>query len=134
MTEAVVDASVAIRWFEAAEGQVPGHAQALLDRYESGRLSVVVPPLIFLEVLNVAGRGWRWGEVALLALIARLETMRFDVLEPALDRVALWTARGLTAYDATYVALAEERGVPLLTDDREILAVASGIAQAVAPT
>ena len=132
MTEAVVDASVAIRWFEPAEGQVPGHAQALLDRYESGRLHVVVPPLIFLEVLNAAGRGWRWSEDALVALATRLQSMRFDVIEPALDRVALWTARGLTAYDATYVALAEERGIPLITNGREILAIAGGIAQPVA--
>ncbi|MDQ3400275.1 MAG: type II toxin-antitoxin system VapC family toxin [Chloroflexota bacterium] len=132
MTEAVIDASVAIRWFEPAEGQVPGPAQALLDQYESGRLHVVVPPLIFLELLNAAGRGWRWSEDALVTLTTRLESMRFDVLEPALDRVARWTARGLTAYDATYVALAEERGIPLLTNDREILAVAGGIAQPVA--
>lgn len=133
MSETVVDASVAIRWFEPVGMREPGHAQALLDRYESGRISVVVPPLIFLEVLNAAGRGWRWSENALLALATRLESMRFDVLEPELGRVALWTARGLTAYDATYVALAEQRGIPLITDDREILAIAGGIAQPVAP-
>jgi predicted nucleic acid-binding protein len=44
-------------------------------------------------------------------------------------RIASWTARGLTAYDATYVALAEERGIGLVTNDRQILALAEGIAR-----
>jgi predicted nucleic acid-binding protein len=88
----------------------------------------MVPRLLFLELVNVAGRQWRWTEARLLDLVDRLERTRFDVAEPALERVALWTARGLTAYDATYVALADERGIPLITDDRQILALARGIA------
>lgn len=80
----------------------------------------------------MAGRQWRWSEERLFDLVDRLERTRFDVLEPSLDRIALWTARGLTAYDATYVALAEERGIPLMTNDREILAIAGGVAMPVA--
>lgn len=80
----------------------------------------------------MAGRQWRWSEERLFDLVDRLERTRFDVLEPSLDRVALWTARGLTAYDATYVALAEERAVPLITADRQILTLAGGIATPVA--
>ncbi len=129
MTEVVVDASVAARWLEPATSAAHGPAQALLQEYESGRLSVIVPSLLFVELLNVAGRQWRWAEAALSELAARLEGMLTDVIDPQLGRVALWTARGLTAYDATYVALAEERGVRLVTDDQQILALAEGIAQ-----
>jgi predicted nucleic acid-binding protein len=129
MTEVVVDASVAARWLEPSGSPLTAPAQALLEDYESGRLSVVVPSLLFVELMNVAGRQWRWAEAALSELATRLETMFTDVVDPQLSRIALWTARGLTAYDATYVALAEEREVRLVTDDRQVLALAGGIAQ-----
>jgi predicted nucleic acid-binding protein len=38
-------------------------------------------------------------------------------------------ARGLTAYDAVYVAAAEEREIHLVTDDRTILTVAREVAR-----
>lgn len=129
MTEVVVDASVAARWLEPATSPGYGPAQALLQEYESGRLSVIVPTLLFVELLTIAGRQWHWAGAALSELATRLEVMLTDVIDPQLSRVALWTARGLTAYDATYVALAEERGVHLVTDDRQVLALAEGIAQ-----
>ena len=80
--------------------------------YEAGRLSVVVPALLSLEIVNVAGRRWRWDEEALLDLAEALGDLSFGVGEPDLQLVASWVARGLTAYDAAYVALAEQRGHP----------------------
>ena len=130
MKELVLDASVATRWIDSS-GDLG--STAIRAEFEAGKLRVAIPRLLFLELLNVAGRQWHWDEARLSYLVDQLEAARFEVAEPALERVALWTARGLTAYDATYVALAEERGIPLITNDREILAVASGIAQAVAP-
>lgn len=124
-----MDASVASLWLRPPASPGAESAQALLERYEAGHLSVVAPSLLFLELLNIAGRRWRWAEAALIELATRLEAMLAEVVDPDLGRIASWTARGLTAYDATYVALAEERGIPLVTHDRQILAVAAGIAQ-----
>jgi len=50
--------------------------------------------------------------------------------EPKLQNIAAWTARGLTAYDASYVALAEAEAIQLITDDQLILAVARDTAKA----
>jgi predicted nucleic acid-binding protein len=47
-------------------------------------------------------------------------------------RVAHWTARGLTAYDGAYVAVAEEVGARLITDDGLIVEIAEEIAQPLA--
>lgn len=43
--------------------------------------------------------------------------------KPNLERVAHWAALGLTAYDACYVALAEERKTVMVTADAQILTV-----------
>lgn len=125
----MVDASVAVRWFELHDAARSASAQELLEEYNAGRLRVVVPPLLFLELLNVAGRHWGWSQGALVELVTRVEGLSFDVAEPDLDLVAVWVSRGLTAYDAAYVALAEQRGAPLITDDRHVLTVAAGIAR-----
>lgn len=71
----------------------------------------MLPSLLHLELIDVAGRRWRWDERALLDLAAGLEQLGFEVVEPRIDRVAAWVARVLTAYDAAYVAIADERGV-----------------------
>jgi predicted nucleic acid-binding protein len=128
LNEAVLDASVVLKWF-AAEQRGSFEARKLRDDYEAGRLSVVVPALLFLELLNVAGRRWRWAEEALLELAEALGDLSFEVGEPELQLVASWVARGLTAYDAAYVALAEERDVALVTDDETILELAPEISR-----
>lgn len=121
MNEFVLDASVVLKWFAGEEEAGFSQARAVRGRYERGQLLVVVPSLMFLEVLNIAGRRWSWDEQALFELAAALDELGFDIAEPALRSVAAWTAQGLTAYDSAYVALAEERGCYLLTDDQQVL-------------
>jgi predicted nucleic acid-binding protein len=128
VSETVLDASVVLKWF-AAEQRGSSEARALRNDYETGRVSVVVPALLFLELLNVAGRRWRWDEEALLQLAEALGDLSFEVAEPELQLVASWVGRGLTAYDAAYVALAEERDLALVTDDETIIELAPGISR-----
>jgi predicted nucleic acid-binding protein len=128
LSEAVLDSSVVLKWF-AAEQRGSFEARKLRNDYEAGRLLVVVPALLFLELLNVAGRRWRWDEEALLELTQALGDLSFEVAEPELQMVASWVARGLTAYDAAYVALAEERDLALVTDDETIIELAPEISR-----
>lgn len=128
MNELVLDASVVLKWFGPADEVGVEAARALRDRYEHGDLLVAVPPLLFLEILNVAGHRWRWDDPSLQELAAALEGLGFEVERPPLDCVAAWVTKGLTAYDAAYVALAEHREARLVTSDLEILAVAGGVA------
>lgn len=131
MSEAVLDASVVLKWF-APEERGSSEARELRRQYEAGRLFVLVPSLLFLELLNVAGRRWKWEDDAIYELAVALEDLAFAVGEPSLPAVASWVVRGLTAYDAAYVALAEERGLPLLTDDDRILELAPAISSPLA--
>jgi predicted nucleic acid-binding protein len=134
VTEAVLDASVVMKWFRAEGERHVDRARALRSSFEAGSLIVFAPPLLRLELVNVAGRRWRWVESALVELALALEEIGFEFAEPGLDRVAHWTARGLTAYDAAYVALAEVSGIQLVTDDDQIVSVAEGIATALEDT
>ena len=90
---------------------------------------VVVPSLLFLELLNVARRRWRWEAEAVLELADDLADLAFEVGEPELPAVASWVSRGLTSYDAAYVALAENRGLTLITDHEVVVRAAAGISR-----
>jgi predicted nucleic acid-binding protein len=130
--EVVLDASVLLKWFRGEGERHADEARAFRTAYEAGELVVFAPPLLYLEVLNVAGRRWLFGEHDLLTLALALEDLGFELLEPPLERIAGWIARGLTAYDAAYVAAAEAAGTTLVSDDDLVLDVAGRIAQPLA--
>lgn len=132
MTEIVLDASVVLKWFRADGERHVEPARSLRAAFEAGELIVFAPPLLRLEIVNVAGRRWRWPESALLELAGALDELGFELIEPDLARVACWTARGLTAYDAAYVAVAEAGGTQLVTDDDLLVTIADQIATALA--
>jgi predicted nucleic acid-binding protein len=134
LTEAVLDASVVLRWFETRNEPGTAAAQVLRQSFESGALTAFAPTLLILEVVNVAGRSWRWQQPALLELASTLQALRFEIRDPELRDIARWTARGLTAYDATYVALAESEALKLVTDDRAILKIAPNVASPLVET
>jgi predicted nucleic acid-binding protein len=128
VTEAVLDASVVLKWFRAEGERNVAAARSLRSAFEAGELIVFVPPLLCLEIVNVAGRRWRWDEPALVELATSLDELSFELREPELVRIARWTARGLTAYDAAYVALADSEALRLVTDDDGIVAAAPDVA------
>ncbi len=134
MTEAVLDASVVIKWFRSEGERHVDRARSLRRSFEAGELIVFTPPLLGLEIVNVAGRRWGWDEAALVDLAAALDELGFEQTEPDLLRVARWTGRGLTAYDGAYVALAEATGTRLVTDDDLIVEIAGEIALPLAET
>jgi predicted nucleic acid-binding protein len=134
VSEVALDASVVLKWFRSAGERNVEAARGIRSAYEEGDLVVWVPPLLRLEILNVAGRCWKLGEAALVELAGALEDLGFEQLEPPLERVAHWIARGLTAYDAAYVAVAETAAVKLVTDDAVVLAIAQEVAEPLAPS
>jgi predicted nucleic acid-binding protein len=129
VNELVLDASVVLKWFHRSGERHAEQARSLRAAYERGELLVRATPLLRLELINVAGRRWHSGQRALMRLAGALDALGFELVEPELHRVARWTASGLTAYDAAYVAVAEAVAVPVVTDDDLILAVAAGIAE-----
>lgn len=125
----MLDASVVIKWFVRQGEAHLEQARALRDDFARGDTVVVCPSLLLLEMLNIAGRRWRWDPAAVMNLADTLDRLPFERHEPALVGVGAWVAKGLTAYDAAYVALAEQRGTPLISDDSQILALAPEVAR-----
>jgi predicted nucleic acid-binding protein len=119
----VVDASVGVEILL----RLPD-ADMLMDRLFSGD-TLHVPHLFDVEVAQVVRRYWRADEITpargLQAIqdLADLPVTRHSH-EPLLERI--WQLRAnITAYDASYVALAEALDAVLLTRDAA-LARASG--------
>lgn len=117
----VLDASVALSWaFDDEGGDV---APAVLRRLRSDE--AVVPPIWPLEIANALVVAERKGRLtpARSARFTRLLLALPIALEPAERGRGLETnlhlarARGLSAYDASYLDLAMRYGIPLATLD-----------------
>ncbi len=108
-------------------------ARAVENRLFAPRQTLHAPHLIDVEVAQVLRRYAANGEInsergrMALADLADLPLRRYphDFLLPR-----IWDLRNnLTAYDATYVALAEALDAPLLTRDTHLAAAAGHRAQ-----
>ncbi len=120
----VVEASVAAKWHLPDEDYAD-QAGALLSQFHQGRIKLVAPEQIRYEVpsaITVATRGrsprltLEQGRRAIEEFLALdLETIRGDELV----RLAYGLAHeyGCAFYDALYLALAQEMGVPFVTAD-----------------
>jgi predicted nucleic acid-binding protein len=94
----------------------------------------VVPFLFQSELLHVlARRSGRDGSFVAraLGLILRLGIRTIPLSEEALMRAGHWASRGLSGFDATFVALAEDLGGRWLTaDERAAKVVGPDVAHA----
>jgi len=132
VTDIVCDASVLVKWFRVEGEEYVDAARAVRARFERGEYRIIVPSLIFLELLNQAARRWRQTAEELEGYANDLSTLGLTIMEPQIEDIARWSGRGLTAYDACYVALAEMRDTVVITDDEEMLAIGGKLARALA--
>lgn len=118
----VVDASALIRCFIPDGPVAPGLDQAL-RRAESGDMVLFAPQLLLIEAGSVILKKQRNGALSaaegkeILGLVAQMPIRYVEhesMLEAALSLAVEWS---LSFYDATYLALALERGGRLYTCD-----------------
>jgi predicted nucleic acid-binding protein len=100
-------------------------AKALLVDHMEGRAKIIVPPLLYYEVGNILlfGRSRPPVEQA-IEVLTGLHSIPLEVAPLALVSadvtLRLASLRGLTYYDATYVALAEMLDCDLISADRRL--------------
>lgn len=118
--ELVIDASVAAKIFFTEDGS--GTARALAA---SGQ-RFCAPEFIALEIASVGAKYARKGEIDLDhgALAIRSLQELIDHFEPVLNlserALVLAVEHGFSVYDASYLALAEQRHTQVVTADRKL--------------
>lgn len=123
MDLAVIDASVAVKWFlDEAHTRA---ALALQSDFIEGRLTLRVPSLFPYEVLNALTFSRRFRNPELIEAARDLD--RTDMVTVPLfgayfeQTVAVSLQERITIYDASYVALAAALECPLFTADDTLL-------------
>ncbi len=123
MDLAVIDASVAVKWFlDEAHTRA---ALALQSDFIEGRLTLRVPSLFPYEVLNALTFSRRFRNPELIEAARDLD--RSDIVTVPLSgayfeqTVAVSLQNRITIYDASYVALAAALDSPLFTADDTLL-------------
>jgi len=116
----IVDASVAVKWFVLEDGREA--AMALLG----SDVPLLAPDLIVVETAHALRRkvagGWLTGAGATAALHELTDGPIELVPTPPLVRPAMHLAdrTNCSVHDACFVALASQRGMPLVTADERL--------------
>ena len=118
----VLDASIAVSWVFDDEDlpAADSASEFLLEGF------ALVPPLWHVELANVLALGLRRDRIDasgirdFLGALDRLD-IRTEVAPPDAGRLAVAAVEhDLSAYDATHLILALDRGLPLATGDRQL--------------
>jgi predicted nucleic acid-binding protein len=121
----VIDASVALKWYLADE-EFGQRAIDLLDKYMSNDLDFLAPSLLEYEVVNGLIIAQKRGKIREEKILEAIEG--FASLEMKLKDLHLYYPRMLnfsrtynrSAYDASYLALADEEAAVFITADGDL--------------
>lgn len=128
----VIDTSALIRLF-IPDGPIHPEVENALNQATSGAAVVFAPQLILVEAANVLLRKRRRGELTaqeLGELLLAVKSLPIRLCEHEtllLPACTLAETYNLSAYDALYLALAEQYGARLLTNDDALDKVARQI-------
>ncbi len=122
-----VDASVAVKWL--LEEDRSERADALYDATVQEDASIVAPLLLPMEITNILRQRMRiQGGLSLVRATEHLDAFLALPIDyqnpPGLHRQALALAHAYdlqAAYDAHYLALADQLGCEFWTDDQRLL-------------
>jgi predicted nucleic acid-binding protein len=122
----VVDASVGIHLFINSPFSDAAH-ELFTQQSDQPSASLYVPDLFYIEVANVLWKYVRWQGLRAeqaqdylqqLGQLVLHSTSTADLMGDALTEA---TAYNITAYDACYLALAQQLAVPLITADAKFV-------------
>jgi predicted nucleic acid-binding protein len=131
LRDCVVDASVGIKLVLQEEGSAA--ARAVFAPLGSSRPPVIaVPDLFFIECANILWKNIRRGTLTrdegqeglhFLTALALSTTPTTHIVSRALEIAASYA---ISAYDAAYLSLSEQLGIPLVTADARLVRSVTG--------
>ncbi len=125
MKRAVVDASVILKWYLLDEVH-DMQALALLQQCTALELEILAPSLLAYELMNglvIAGRRARFDQDAVSISFSAFMSLgiRFYDISLFADKILQYCRiYGRSVYDSSYMALAEQEGVDLITADERL--------------
>jgi predicted nucleic acid-binding protein len=125
MKRAVLDASVILKWYLLDE-EYGAQALILLQQRTAGELEILAPSLLAYELMNglvIAGRRARLdqGTISLSFKGFMMLGVQFYDLSFLADKVLQYSRLyGRSIYDSSYLALADQEGIDLITADERL--------------
>ena len=120
-TQVVIDASVALKWFVRAEENTE-RALTLRKAHVEGKISILAPMLLPYEVGNVLRYNPEFDEASVKEAVRSLFLLEIRYEEPTgeglSETISLAFKNKITVYDATYLSLAKNKDVKLVTADK----------------
>ena len=127
MNRSVIDASLVLKWYLADE-EFGETSLRLLQRYLDDEIELLAPTLLEYEIMNALVYAQRKGRIEPENISLALEGF-FDLgmdLAPVANlfpRILFFCQNyKCSAYDSSYLALAEAEGIDLITADRKLFA------------
>lgn len=126
MSDVVLDAGVAAKWWLAGKEDLRAEALDLLKHYAEGQVRFVVPDLFWPELGNIfwkAVRQQRCSRSLVEAALAETRDHKFPTFSSRdllADAFAIATTFDRTVYDSLYVALAVGLKAELVTADERL--------------
>jgi len=121
----VIDASVVLKWYLDDENN-GRPALSLLERYVSKELDIIAPALLGYEVINGLAIAKKRGRIRIDKL--QMAVQGFMDLEISQKHISSFYPKVIhfyniynpSAYNASYLALADDESIPLITADERL--------------
>lgn len=116
----IIDASVAIKWFVIEKGQT--QSLKVLQGVLENPTGYAVPELFYFELIHIFNRlipAPNKGQLTLLDQIIKIGIKRFKMTNEICKNIRKFQHKGLSGYDAAYVALASLLKGKWLTFDKK---------------
>ena len=123
MSEIVIDASVVVKWF--IEENNSDKARFLRDKFIDGKIELIVPSLLYFEVLNALKYSQLFDPSELNDAGESLENYGFKVItikkEIRKHMIKVAADHEISIYDASYLGLSISLGKVFCTADEKII-------------
>lgn len=117
----VLDASVIIKWYVEEGEQNLEKSDRILKLLEDGRIGLVEPDLVWMEIANVLSVSKKWRTEQVRIGLSRLEELNLRMIraEGKLvgDAVEYSQQYQISVYDGIYLAVAKNAGGKLISDN-----------------
>jgi len=120
--EAVIDASVAAKWFTEEEGT--DRALEVRESHIEGGRTLIAPDLIVYEIANALRFKPGFDQERVARVVEDLLDLQMDLINPSRDLLRIGSELafryGITIYDSCYIALGELMGIEVYTSDKQL--------------